>query len=311
MKFSGKMKDNLEGMILEESQKTTITSEESQRLVEMFDHEIRNELTSLLFVAFMLDKTHPNSRYGKKVRGISDEIDETRNLLMNDTANKTDLIARIQQEIFSLSSLASKMIEDPNINGYGIKTQGIYERVSSMTLLLHLQGLDKESLIKNQERLDLVELSRHYADGWKDHLRQHNLVLRMGYTPEENRGIYGYFDRSVISVVLSTILGNCVNYALDGSEIRLGIRQLKVGDLEIIMENKTDGRTKRKVHGLGRGKGFPFIRRVIGNLGGSISTHNHLKERNYSHFETYGPEQPSTSKNVEGIFGVKIILPKE
>src|SRR5690606_22300441 len=112
--------------------------------------------------------------------------------------------------------------------------------------------------------INLEELSRRHILAFEDQMNEHYIGVKFKADRPNNSPIEIYANGGVFSALIGTLLSNCVNYAPDNSYVYHGVR-IEKGNLKLLLENETDGREKRKIGGMGRGKGFPFVKSVVDN----------------------------------------------
>ncbi len=177
--------------------------------------------------------------------------------------------------------------------------------------IINLSNLKKVDLKKNREYFSLEEIAKENASSVTKDLSENNLILNLKYNQNYEKPIQIYSNKDAFFTIWSTLSGNSLNYAPENTRIKQGIRLNNSGNLEIIMENKTDGNEKRKLEGLGKGYGFKFVKEIIKELGGRIEKYDkQIIDKTYQVSQKFGNQYNSKEvKDNYGDFSIKITIP--
>jgi len=185
-------------------------------------------------------------------------------------------------------------------------------QMSDLTKLLYLSGCSKEELKENSEKIILEEIASTYASTHDSHMidEKIGLDLKSERFGKEHLPIEFYADKSVINAMWGTLLGNSLSWTPKNSRISQGIGINKLGNLEILMENKYSNEKIREFTGMGKGKGLPFVEKIVQNLGGNFSKyHSPQVGNNYTSQEKWGYDKAKNVGKKSKVYGIKITIP--
>jgi signal transduction histidine kinase len=139
---------------------------------------------------------------------------------------------------------------------------------TKITLITHLS---KEELKKERGHFSLEDMAINYASTISRDLEKAKIRLELKYDQHYGQDIEIFHNKGVFNNLWTTLSGNAINYAIEGTSIEQGIRiDDKTNSLIMNINNKQDGTEKRKYAGLGKGLGLKFAKKMIKNMGGKI-----------------------------------------
>jgi signal transduction histidine kinase len=246
--------------------------DENRRLNGMVAHELRGPLQVLMGISYDL-KRPSKKRPNENYRGYSRRL-EKRSL---EHSEKISRVAR---------------------------------HMGNITHLLNLQGMTKKELLEDPQELDLEERLEDIAMTYNDYLRERKIKLETHYDTPANEPPKIYGNSGVFSTLLATLSGNAITYAPENSMIKEGL-WVSPRNLHYFLENEV-GERNSDSPGMGKGRGFPFVKSVTETLEGGLKTHRTPKFQNheYTRSKTYGyTTGPSEFNGDTERYSVEIMIP--
>ncbi len=127
-------------------------------------------------------------------------------------------------------------------------------------------------LLKKNEIITPEDLLRNIALNEEKFMKENKLGLNLRYQQEFHRPIEIYINNAIFTGIFNTLTGDSLKWTPEYSRIEQAIRIDKGHNLEILIENKMMG-SSRKSHGEGNGIGQKAVRRFTKNLGGEFSNY--------------------------------------
>ena len=121
--------------------------------------------------------------------------------------------------------------------------------------LLKLVGDDLPTLKKKSQTLEIAETFNEFYNENKIFLDKNNIKVNTNY-----REIQVNMPKSILNCIIANSAGDAFNYAI--SYIKFSMRSDK-DHIIYELENDTDGKIKRRIHGEGNGKGRPFLKHLV------------------------------------------------
>ena len=195
------------------------------------------------------------------------------------------------------------------------KIPGIYriiknasEQMIDLMELLNLSGSSREELKCESKCLNLEETIRRQAVIFEHLLIEEEIALKIKYDRPDHNPIEVYANSGVINAIFGTLLGNSICWAPRESRITEAIKITTSKNLEFMIENRYSGKKERENHGMGKGRGFPFVNSIIKELNGTLLTYKTRRiSKGYDVQEIFGYKEAKGSNGE--IFGVKLTIP--
>ncbi len=264
----------------------------------------------------MVKRQKNNREIGEQLKGIikglRQENRKQKEIIKDYSLSRKMLIHELKNPLHSIAGFTSLL------RGATPEEQEQYlsifetssEYMSGLIESIQLGELSKQQIYENSKIITLEKIARECAQRQSLFLEGEKIKLNFSYNKSTRFDpITIYTNKGVIDVMWNTLFGNALNHAPKGSLIAQGIRINEKDNLEILMENETNGAAMRKVSGMGEGIGTMYSNKLINILGGALSNYNKPKimmER-YQYTETFGCKDQIGCTNK--VWGVKIEIP--
>lgn len=176
--------------------------------------------------------------------------------------NQSERIVSLASDIAQYCN--SIQVEESKVDRIKRASEGIMD-VAEMTAI---GNISKQTIKETSTHVDLVEAVKNIFGFYGKELKEKEYDVGLVINYDENIPLV-YTNRRLLGGALNVCAANMWEYALSGTTAEVGIA-LKDGDLEIIVSNYYNGTPERPTAGQKQGKGTPFAKKVISQLGGTF-----------------------------------------
>ncbi len=181
--------------------------------------------------------------------------------------------------------------------------------IDQMTKLLELKSLSIEEFQKYSKIIDIVDISKIYARSFEAPLSRIPLSIYVKSNPGNFPEIYA--NEPVIGMIFGNLIGGQANHSPPYTSATTVIYKQK-DRVRVMGENLHIENERRPIAGKAMGLGFPMIRKVVGEYGGTINFYDSPRISDMPSFEEsakFGYKGELTDYPNTKIFGVDISIP--
>jgi hypothetical protein len=189
---------------------------------------------------------------------------------------------------------------------------GFANLMGDLIEVISFEELTKKEFKKNSELIILEKIVREHANIYDKYMKKERIGLHLKYNRMPyDKSIEIYANKAIINTIWGTLFRNSFAWTPSLSNITQVFRINKMNNLEIIMENAYADERVRGNKEKKEGIGIPFVKNVIGIMGGNFQTYNTISQiqKDYDMQEWHGYKKSRNPDQNQDIFGIKIAIP--
>jgi signal transduction histidine kinase len=297
-----------------------VSNENIYDIIGFFRHEINNPLgvamcystreelnpkaSELIYVEEMSGEVEKINSIVKRLRGF-EKRDVNFNILY-------ELLLKMKaKEIIKHSDRIKELCDEGKFSIESTKKidsiKRASERMKSVAGLASMGRLKDNRIKETSTYIDIKEATREIIEFYSNEpiIKDAGIGIRLQYDEFPKVYTNKYMIETILNVLLSNSFQNAPNY----TNIEVGLKN-QGNNLEMIVENFTNGNPARKSFGLGRGLGLEFLKKIVKEgMNGAYSQTDKTQLPVYENTKIFGIDNKDNLKNKTGVYSSKITLP--
>ncbi len=215
-------------------------------------------------------------------------------------------LATIQQIVQMLIEHGDELPKETIKEFYGYLDSSAKKGINIYEIV-RLSDLTKKDIEAGKEEFYFENIALNNAHSLSNKFKEARLRLDFKYN-EQQKKVFSI--PNIFEILYSNIIGDSLNNALENTVVKSGIKTNENNDLELIIENKTNGRKQRNLEGLGKGYGTKNVNKILSLLDGKIEIYNHsIIGKDYDILHKFGDKEIySPNENLQ-TYAKKIVIP--